>query len=58
MGGTGRISGVIAGVFIVGFLISGLNLIEVTNYLQMIITGIILALAVGIDCILREHQTV
>lgn len=58
MGGTGRISGVIAGVLIIEFLIFGLNLMNVTYYLQMVIVGIILALAVGIDRILREHQAV
>jgi ABC-type xylose transport system permease subunit len=35
-----------------------LNQMNVNYYLRMGIVGIILALAVGIDCILREHQAV
>lgn len=49
-GGFGKISNVIAGVLIIGVLKNGMILMNVSAYTQMIVQGIILALAVGFDC--------
>lgn len=50
-GGSGKISNVIAGVLIIGILSNGMVLMNVSSYMQMVIKGIILLLAVGSDCI-------
>lgn len=58
-GGTGRISGVIAGTLIIGMLTNGMILLDVSEYTQMVIKGIVLAVAVGIDCLsaVRKRQS-
>jgi ribose transport system permease protein len=55
-GGSGRIPGVIAGVLILGILDNGLILVGVTEYWQWIIKGIILAVAVGFDCLQKKNK--
>lgn len=50
-GGSGKISNVIAGVLIIGVLSNGMILMDISSYMQMVIKGIILLLAVGSDCI-------
>lgn len=50
-GGSGKISNVIAGVLIIGVLSNGMILMNISSYMQMVIKGIILLLAVGSDCI-------
>ena len=49
-GGSGKVSNVVAGVLIIGVLKNGMILMNVNAYAQMIVQGIILALAVGFDC--------
>lgn len=49
-GGSGKISNVVAGVLIIGVLKNGMILMNVSAYTQMIVQGVILALAVGFDC--------
>lgn len=49
-GGYGKISNVVAGVLIIGTLKNGMILMNVSAYTQMIVQGVILALAVGFDC--------
>lgn len=49
-GGSGKISNVLAGVLIIGILSNGMVLMNVSTFMQMIIKGIILLLAVGFDC--------
>ncbi len=44
-GGVGRMSGVVAGV-----------LMDVSEYTQMVVKGLVLAVAVGIDCMSKKHQ--
>lgn len=53
-GGSGKISNVIAGVLIIGVLSNGMILMDISSYMQMVIKGIILLLAVGSDCIQKE----
>ncbi|MDO5134468.1 MAG: ABC transporter permease [Eubacteriales bacterium] len=54
-GGSGKMSNVIAGVLIIGVLSNGMVLLNVSSYLQMVIKGIILLLAVGSDCIQQQN---
>ncbi|MCR4746496.1 MAG: ABC transporter permease [Lachnospiraceae bacterium] len=49
-GGAGKISNVIAGVLIIGMLSNGMVLLNVSSYMQMVVKGLILAVAVGFDC--------
>lgn len=56
-GGVGRISGVVAGVLIIGCLTNGMILMDVSEYTQMVVKGVVLAIAVGIDCISKKRQT-
>lgn len=55
-GGYGKFSNVIAGVMIIGILSNGMVLLNISSYAQMIVKGIILALAVGFDCIQKKRQ--
>ncbi len=50
-GGSGKISNVVAGVLIIGVLSNGMILMDISSYMQMVIKGIILLMAVGSDCI-------
>lgn len=54
-GGSGKISNVIAGVLIIGVLSNGMVLMDISSYMQMVIKGIILLLAVGSDCIQQAN---
>ena len=57
-GGVGRISGVLAGTLIIGALANGMILLNISEYMQMVTKGLVLAAAVGIDCLSaarREH---
>lgn len=55
-GGVGRMSGVVAGVLIIGSMLNGMILMNVNTYTQMVVKGIILAIAVGIDCVSKKRQ--
>lgn len=55
-GGYGKISGVIAGTFIIGALQNGMVLMNINSYIQDIVMGVVLALAVGFDCIQKRRQ--
>ena len=49
-------SGVVAGTFIIGALQNGMVLMNIDSYTQNIVMGIVLALAVGFDCIQNKKQ--
>lgn len=55
-GGYGKISGVVAGTFIIGALKNGMVLMNISSYVQKIVMGVVLALAVGFDCIQKKKQ--
>lgn len=55
-GGVGKISGVLAGVLITGCLKNGMILLNVSEYMQWVIKGIVLAVAVGFDCLQKKKQ--
>ncbi|KML68286.1 ABC transporter permease [Pectobacterium peruviense] len=56
MGGYGRISGTIIGSIIMGILINGLVLMNVSAYYQQIITGLIIVLAVAFDTYAKSRR--
>ena len=56
-GGVGRMSGVVAGVLTIGSLTNGMILMDVSEYTQMVVKGLVLAIAVGIDCMSKKHQS-
>jgi len=53
-GGVGRIPGTIVGVLIIGVLRNGLNLLSVSPFVQMIVIGVVIALAVMVDVLRRR----
>ncbi len=55
-GGIGHMSGVIAGVLIIGSLKSGMVMANVSEYTQMVVQGLVLAVAVGFDCFSKKRQ--
>ena len=55
-GGIGRMSGVVAGVLIIGSLTNGMILMDVSEYTQMVVKGIVLAVAVGIDAMSKKRH--
>ena len=56
-GGVGRMSGVVAGVLIIGSLTNGMILMDVSEYTQMVVKGLVLAVAVGIDCLSKKKAS-
>lgn len=57
MGGVGTISGTIIGAFIIGVLRNGLNMLGVQGFVQQIIIGLVIIIAVSVDQ-LRNKKTV
>lgn len=55
-GGVGRIPGTVVGVLIIGVLRNGLNLLSVSPFVQMIVIGFVIALAVMVDVLRRRDQ--
>lgn len=55
-GGVGRMSGVVAGTFIIGALKNGMVLMNVNSYVQKIVMGLVLAIAVGFDCMQNKKR--
>jgi ribose transport system permease protein len=56
-GGAGTISSAVAGVLIIGVLSNGFVIAGVNTYVQQIIKGAILLVAVGFDCIQKKRQS-
>lgn len=54
-GGFGKMSNVVAGVLIIGILTNGMVLLNVSSYMQMIVKGVVLALAVGFDSLQKKR---
>lgn len=53
-GGIGTVGGTVIGALVIGFLGNGLNLLHIPSYPQMIVKGIVIILAVGIDIVKRK----
>lgn len=56
LGGIGTVGGTIIGSMVIGFLNNGLNLLHVSSYMQMVIKGIVIITAVGIDLFKKRNQ--
>lgn len=56
-GGQGTVAGSIAGAFVIGFLNDGLVLSNVSEFWQMVATGLVIIAAVGIDEFQRVGST-
>lgn len=56
MGGQGSLLGTLVGAFIMGVLRNGLNLLGVSSFLQQIIIGAVIIIAVLIDAGLKSSQ--
>lgn len=56
MGGEGKISGTLIGALIMGVLRNGLNLLGVSSFIQQIIIGSVIILAVLIDMLLKKQS--
>lgn len=56
-GGIGTVSGTIAGAFIIGFLENVMNLLGVNAYIQQIIEGAIIVLAVAFDVVSKSKKS-
>ena len=54
-GGIGTVGGTLIGALVIGFLTNGLNLLHISSYVQMIIKGLVIIGAVGID-ILKNRK--
>ncbi len=54
LGGYGKISGVVAGVLIIGVLTNGMILLNISDYTQMIVKGLVLIFAVGFDTLQKK----
>ena len=55
-GGIGGIGGTVVGVLIIGFLRNGLNLLQVSPFVQQVIIGVVIAIAVAADTIRRKRK--
>jgi ribose transport system permease protein len=55
-GGSGKIFGVLIGVLIIGVLSNGLILLNLNEYVQKVIQGIVLMGAVSVDCISKQKN--
>lgn len=56
-GGVGTVMGTVAGAFIIGFLENIMNLIGVNSYVQSVIEGLIIVLAVAFDIKSKSRKT-
>lgn len=57
MGGSGRLTGVIAGVMIMGVLSNGMILLNIDEYVQWVVKGAVLLTAVGLDQITSKKSS-
>lgn len=56
-GGVGKISNVLAGILVLGVLSNGLVLLDVSQFVQMVIKGSVLLAAVALDCLQHRKKT-
>jgi ribose/xylose/arabinose/galactoside ABC-type transport system permease subunit len=55
-GGVGRLSGVLAGVLIMGVLANGMILLNIQEYVQWVIKGTVLLAAVALDQLIHRQS--
>ncbi len=56
-GGEGKLSGIVIGVLIMGVLSNGLVIVGVSEYYQMLIKGVVLIAAVGLDAYSQKQRS-
>jgi ribose transport system permease protein len=56
MGGEGTLAGTLVGALIMGVLRNGLNLLGVSSFLQQIVIGTVIVVAVLVDTILKRNR--
>ena len=56
MGGDGTLAGTLVGALIMGVLRNGLNLLGVSSFLQQIVIGAVIVVAVLIDTVLKRKN--
>ena len=57
MGGEGKLTGTLIGALIMGVLRNGLNLLDVSSFIQQIVIGSVIICAVLIDMTLKKKRT-
>lgn len=55
-GGVGSIYGTVVGILILGILSNGLDLLNVSSYIQQLVKGIVIIVAVVIDVVNKNHN--
>jgi ribose/xylose/arabinose/galactoside ABC-type transport system permease subunit len=55
-GGYGTVAGTVVGVFILGFINNGLNLLNVSGYYQYVFKGAIILVAVLVEALQRRGE--
>ena len=55
-GGEGKISGVLAGALIIGVISNGLIIMNVGEFYQMVVKGIVLIIAVSVDQLTKKYR--
>jgi ribose/xylose/arabinose/galactoside ABC-type transport system permease subunit len=55
-GGSGTIFGTVVGTILIGVLLNGLVLLDVSAYIQQIVIGVIIVLAVGFDTFAKSRR--
>lgn len=56
MGGEGSVIGMVLGAIIVGFIGNGLNLLGISSFVQLVVLGVVLILAVSLDLLMRRKR--
>jgi ribose transport system permease protein len=55
-GGTGTLGGTLLGVFVIGILNNGLNLLNINSFWQLVIKGVVILLAVYVDILKKRGK--
>ncbi len=55
-GGVGNISGAMLGALIIGFINNGMNMLRISAYYQMIVKGVVIVIAIGINTLSRRKS--
>jgi ribose/xylose/arabinose/galactoside ABC-type transport system permease subunit len=56
MGGEGSLAGTLIGALIMGVLRNGLNLLGISSFLQQIVIGLVIVVAVLVDSALKAKR--
>jgi ribose transport system permease protein len=56
-GGSGTLGGTLLGVFVIGILNNGLNLLNINSFWQLVIKGVVILLAVYVDILKKRGRS-